>query len=173
MCARRISHGDRSEVEIGIEDAARLHLVPVVILGVDPENGDGDDAMLLFDAFSETDRRHRLQQREERSPKESGLLTRQDGDRSIVSKLTCCGDRFGRRASSALLRQQEVGNCLPLSRISLCSHDGVAPGRGVGRVAGIELSHAREVERVIGGQPSDPRKAADVDGKPRGWDRQT
>ena len=42
------------ELEIGVEHAARLHLVPVVILGVDPEHRDGGHAMFGGRALGES-----------------------------------------------------------------------------------------------------------------------
>ena len=60
MRARRIAHRDCPVRQRGIEDAARFHLVPVVILGVDPEDGDRRHVVLGPHALGELDGRDRL-----------------------------------------------------------------------------------------------------------------
>ena len=48
-----VADRDGSRRLVSIEDVARLHLVPVVILGVDPEHGNGGHVMLGPHAFGE------------------------------------------------------------------------------------------------------------------------
>ena len=76
MRLRRIAGGDGERLHVGIEDAARLDLVPVVILGVDPEHRDRRHAVLGAHLLGEANRGQRLQQREEWSAEETRLLAR-------------------------------------------------------------------------------------------------
>ena len=86
---------------------ARLDLVPVVILGVDPEDGDRRHAVLLPHALGQPDRGDRLQQREERAAEEAGLLAGDDGDGLRIAQLRGGGDALRRGAATALLRRDD------------------------------------------------------------------
>ena len=56
MRVRRIAGGDGERLHLGIEHAARLDLVPVVVLGVDPEHRDRRDPVLGSHLFREANR---------------------------------------------------------------------------------------------------------------------
>ena len=164
MRARRIADGHRPVRERGIEDAARLHLVPVVVLGVDPEDRDRRHVVPRPHAFGELDRRDGLQQREQRSAEESRLLAGDDRDGLRMAKLSGRRHRFRRRAASALLGQHDVGDRVARARVLLAPGNRVAPRAVVAGVAGKEIGDLRVVEGVIDDERPDPREPADVDG---------
>ena len=69
-----------------VEHLTGPDLVPIVILGVDPEHGDARHPMLARDARRELKRGERLEQRERRPAEQSGLLAGDDGDRLRVGE---------------------------------------------------------------------------------------
>ena len=123
--------------------------------------------MLGRHPLGQANRRDRLQQREERAAEESRLLAGDDRDAQRIAQPRGRGERIRRRAAPALLRQRIVGDALAVARMALRARDGVAPRRRIRGIAGEELRHARVVERVVGGEPLDPRKPANLDGKAR------
>ena len=161
-------HG--AERRLGVEHAARVDFVPVVILGVDPE----DRHRRARRSSSRTrvgqpERGERLQEVKSGPPKRPGLLAGDDGDRSRVAQLRG-GGAGGRRARRAglLLRRAMRGQRVALAGMALRARDGVAPGVRVARVAGEERRQPAGVERVVGGEAIDPGKPADIDAQTRG-----
>ena len=165
MCARQVAHRHGSRCIVGGEDAARLHFVPVVILGVHPEHRDSRHLMLGPHTFGELESCQRLEKREERSAKQSGLLAGDDGDRPGIGKKVGGGLRFGGCVSTSLLRPQHLNERVPLPALTRRTRNGVPPGARIARITGEEVGQARVVERVIGGKPPDPRKTTNINGK--------
>ena len=151
-----------------------LHLVPVVIFGVDPEHGDRGHAVLGPHALGEPDGGQRLEQREQRAAEEAGLLAGDDGDRVRVAELGGGGDRFGRCAAAALLRLQRRRRWRRASR-GCCCVRAIASRQAaaIGGIAGEEVREPRVVEGVVRRQASNPREPPDVDGKACGRAGQT
>ena len=166
MCPRRIAGGDGQRLHLRIEDVTRLDLVPVVVLGIDPEHRDGRDPVLGLYLFRKANRGEGLQQREERSAEEPGLLTGDEGDGLRIPESGGCRGRGFRRPAAALLSQDEIGDRGTLTGKALSSSDGVTPGRRILGIAGKEVGDARMIEDVVGGETPDPRKSADIDGEP-------
>jgi hypothetical protein len=163
-----IAERDVLQVQIRIEHAGALHLVPVVILRVDPEDRHGRDAMLGPYALGELDGRERFEQREQRSAEEPGLLSGHDRHRVGIAEVRGCRDGFGRSAAAPLLRLHHVGHRVASADMPLRPRDGIAPGGPVRRVASEEVREPRVVEDVVRRQASNPWKAPDVDGKAGG-----
>ena len=113
-----------------------------MILAVDPEDGDGRHVVLVAHALGEADRGDRLQQREERSAEEAGLLPGDDGDRSRVAQLLGGGEGGRRRAATALLRGDDVGDARRASRGWRCAR-AIASRQAV-RIRGIAGEEARQ-----------------------------
>ncbi len=165
VSARRISHRDRSRRGICVQHAARLHLVPVVIFGVDPEHRDRGNAVFGPHAFGELQGRQGFEKGEQRPAKQPRLLSCDDRDRRGIDQLRGCCTRFGWCVASLLLREQDIGYEASLSPMTRCARDGITPRTGIAGVAGIEISQPREVECVVGCEPPDPREATDIDRK--------
>ena len=110
VSARRISHRDRSRRGICVQHTARLHLVPVVIFGVDPEHRDRGNAVFGAHAFGELQGRQGFEKGEQRPAKQPGLLSCDDRDGRGIDQLRGCGTRFGWCVASLLLREQDIGN---------------------------------------------------------------
>jgi hypothetical protein len=166
MGPRRVTGAQRPDRQVGVEHLARLHFVPVMVLGINPEDGDRRHAMLVPHTIGQTQCGQRLEQGEERSAEKSGLLPGDDGDRLRIAQLRGGGDGIRRSAATALLRLKDVGNGVAIPWMALGPCDCVAPRGGVGGIAGKKLGDAGVIERVIGRQSPNPRKPADVDGKP-------
>ena len=85
-------------------------LVPVVILGIDPEDRDARNLMVARDLSRELERRQRLEQGEHRTAEQSGLLTGDDGDGLRIRELPRLRPRARRRAAAALLIRDDRGD---------------------------------------------------------------
>jgi hypothetical protein len=120
-----------------------------VIFGIDPEHGDSRHAMLGAHLFGKTNRRDRLQQREQRPAEETSLLSGDDGDRLRIDELTCRIDGRVRRAASTLLTVKQVDDRLSFARELLRSGNRLTPCGGIGRIASKEVGDARVVEDVV------------------------
>jgi hypothetical protein len=163
---RRIAGRDRERLHLGVEDAARFDLVPVVILGVDPEHGDRGYAMLGANLLGQSNGRQRLQQREERPTEQTGLLPGDDGHGLRVPKSGSCRDRCIGSTAAALLSLHEIRDRLAWTSVPLSACDDVAPRRRIVGIASKEVSDARMVEDIVGSQATNPRESSDIDGKP-------
>ena len=87
--------------------------------------------MVLFtNPLGEPHGGERLEQREERSSEQSGLLARNDGDGIRVAQLSGGGERFSRGAAAALLSLHEVGDRLSLARCCCVRADGASQAAG-------------------------------------------
>ena len=93
--------GDGARRQRLVEDRTRPDFVPVVILGVDPEDGDGRHVVVARHLLGELDRRQRLEQREERAAEQARLLAGDDGDRPSGRPAVAPASRArGRRAAT-------------------------------------------------------------------------
>ena len=63
-----------------------------------------------------------------------------------------------------LLPGEDVGDCLALPRVPLCTRDRIFPCGGILRVARKEWGDSGIVAGVIGREPFDPGKPSNVDG---------
>ena len=142
MRAGRVAQRHVTGREVGVEHAARLDLVPVVVLALDPEDRHRRDAVLGRDALRQPDRRDRLEQREHRPAEQRRLLAGDDRDGVRIAQLRGRRQRLGRRAAAALLRLQNRGHRLALPRMLLRAGDRAAPRGRIGGIAGKELRHA-------------------------------
>ena len=137
-----------------------------MILGVDPEHRDRRDAVLAAYPLREPNRGQRLQQREEWSAEETGLLTGDDGDGLRIAKSGRRRDAAGWRAAPALLRLQQRRRCRRDRGDAGCAR--AMASRQAAGSSGLPAKNGATraiVEDVVGGEPPDPRKAPDVDGK--------
>lgn len=159
---------DRAARGIRVEHRGRPHLVPVVILRVDPEDRHRAHAVLPLDAGSEPDRGDRLEQREERAAEEPRLLARHNRDGARVGERGCRLDRLGRRAPAGLLRAQHRRHRLARPGVLPRRRNGAGPGAGVGRVAREERRERGGIHGVVDREAPQPRKAAGVHGQPQG-----
>ena len=160
--ALRLGQRDGPRLELAIEHGAAPHLVPVVILGIDPEDRDGRDAVRRGSLARELDGRDCLQQREERSAEGTGLLARDDGDGVGVCQLCRSGAGGRRGAAMRLLGGDDGRHGLPVARVARGAGDGVAPRVGRGRIARIERRDGRKIERVVPREWTDPPETAHI-----------
>ena len=152
-----------------VEHRTAADFGPVVILGVDPEHrhhgarrARGSPARASFIAVM------RLEQREQRSAEEPGLLAGDDDDGARIGEARGRGSRcrLARRGAPAGPRARARSR--PASRCARGGARSRQPRRSRSRgVAGEVRPHAIERERVVGGEASNPGEAANVDGQRR------
>jgi hypothetical protein len=147
-----------------VEDTARFHLVPIVVFGVDPEDGDCRHAMRVSQRVREFNRRQRFQQGEQRAAEQPRLLPCDDGNGLRIAEARGRGPRFGGCAAPLLLCLKDVGDRVIRSRVRAGSGNRLRPRTRVARIAGEEIRDFRVIERVVGNERPDPRKPSDVDG---------
>jgi len=149
-----------------VEHRTAPDFLPVVILRVDPEHGDGRHVVVAFVAARELQRGERLQQREQRTAENAGLLTCEYRDRRGIGQARGGGARAGRRVPLFLLCREDGSDPRAIARVLLCPLDGLAPRLAIHRVARVESLDLLEVVRVVAGERPNPREAADIE--PRG-----
>jgi hypothetical protein len=137
-----------------------------VILGVDPEDGDGGDLVIARDLLRKLHRRQRFQQREERSAKQPGLLSGDDGDRAGIGEEPSGLARARRRLTSFLLAGDDGGNLGAASIVRLGPGNRLGPGGAVRRVAGKKRRDRAEVVCVVRRQPANPWKPPHIHREP-------
>ena len=119
-------------VEVVVEDRARADLVPVVILGVDPEDGDGRHAVVARHLLGELERGERLEQREQRAAEQSGLLAGDDRDRAADRRAAAPLRRArGGACRRSLLRRDDRGDLGAAAIVRLRARDRVGPGGAI------------------------------------------
>jgi hypothetical protein len=156
------THGVRMLVVI--EHRARPHLFPVVIFGVDPEDGHRRHTVVPGHAARQFDGGDGLVQGVERAAEQSGLLAGHDGHRPRVGEGGRGGPSRRRGAARGLLRREQVRQRRYRSRdAGLHLGDHRAPGLVAARIAGVERRQAVERERVVGGEAAHPRQLTYVD----------
>jgi hypothetical protein len=145
-----------------------------VILGVDPENRNGRDVVVARHLRRELERSQGLEDREHRPAEETRLLAGHDGHRVPVRQQPRGFARTRRGAATLLLTCDHVGDVGAAALVRLTQANRVGPRIAVGGITGEERCDRLEVVGVVGGQPSDPGKSADIDrnahGSPRGVD---
>src|SRR5215212_4689555 len=123
----RIAERHMPDALLSVEHTAFLHFVPVVIFALDPEDRHGWNVELIAHPLSEPDRGDRLEQRKHRPTKERGLLTGDDGDGAGVAKLGGSVESRLRSTAAALLRFENRGDGVALTRMLLGAGDCRAP----------------------------------------------
>src|SRR3954471_23057625 len=101
---------DRLWRERWVEHRTRADLVPVVILGVNPENGHGGYTVVARDLVGKLQCRQRLEQREHRAAEQTRLLPGDDRDGALVGELSRGVLGPGRGAAALLLGSDHAGN---------------------------------------------------------------
>ncbi len=157
------AHLHRANVEVGVEHAAAPHFLPVVILGVDPEDRHRGHLVLLLDLLRQRDRRDRLEQRVDRPAEQSGLLAGDDGDGFRIGEPCARRQRGRRRVAGLLLRGDRGGQRGAIARMLLGAGDRRPPGLRLGRIAGEEVGQFREVVDVVDAERPGPRRAGKID----------
>ena len=147
-----------------VEHRTRSHFLPVVILGVDPEDRDRRHLVVARDLLGELERRERLEQREQRAAEEARLLAGDDGDGAAVGEQA---RRLARARRAPVAAPAELAMTAAISVaaaiVRLRARDRVRPRGAIGRIAGKKRRDRSEVVGVVGGEPPDPRKAPNVD----------
>jgi hypothetical protein len=106
-----------------------------VVLGLDPEDRDGGHAVITGHLFGELQCGDRLQQRVDRTPKQTRLLPGQYGNGPRVGEPLGGSQRLNGRASTLLLCADRLRHVLPPSRVRLRPGDRRGPGRRIGRIS--------------------------------------
>ena len=127
-----------------VEDGTRPDFFPVVILGVNPEDGDGGDVVIARHLLGKLERGERLEEREQRSAEESRLLTGENGDRSLIGEQPRRFAGARRRLTPLLLSGDDGGDVVAAAVVRLRSRDRVRPRRPIGRIAGEERRDGAE-----------------------------
>jgi hypothetical protein len=162
---RRGAEADHAPAHLGVQHGARSDLLPVVVLRFHPEDRDGRNAVVGGHLCGQSHRGQRLQQRVERAAEQARLLPGDHRDRGRVGQARSGGPSLGRRATTILLGRHCRDEGGPVARMGLYPPDSVGPGVQAGGVARVKPGEPRKVERVVGREPADPRKATDVDGE--------
>jgi hypothetical protein len=134
-----------------------------VILRVDPEHGDGRYLVIARHLLGELDRGQRLEQREERSAEEPGLLAGDDRDGFAIGEQPAGLARPRLRAAALLLARDDRGDLVAAPIVRLRPRDRVGPRAAVGGIARKKRRDCSEVVGVVGGEPANPGKPPDVD----------
>ena len=161
------AEGDGARLELIVEHRAASDLVPIVVFRLDPEDRDGRHMVLPRHLFGQLERGQGLQQREERTAEQTCLLAGDDRHGAGV------GQCAARRSPAPAPRGAAAGRdhraiSSPPARMRLRTRDRAGPVGALRRVAGEERRDGAEMVGVIGGEPTAPRKASDVDREPNG-----
>ena len=154
-----------SEVQVAVEHAARSNFVPVVIFRVDPEHRDRRDAVVRCNALCQLNRRQRLEQREQRTAKESCLLACDDRDAFRIAQPPGGSNGVRGGVPASLLRLDDIDYRAAVARMLLGPMHGIAPRGGMSRVACKEIRDTLVLERIVSGEAFDPREATNLDGE--------
>ena len=154
---------DRVRLEARIEHRTARDLLPVMILGIDPENGHDIGVLLARRPAGELDGGDGFQQREERAAEGARLLAGEDRDRVGVGEFLsglACG---WRGAPPSLLDGKDTGDGRIRSSHRARPRDRVGPRLMRRRISGVERRDLGEVECVVARERPDPAEAAHVD----------
>ena len=150
-------------LEVRIEHRTLRDFFPVVILGIDPENGHDLRLLLARGAAGELDGGDGLEQREEWAAEGARLLAGDDGDGVALDELLGGLARGWRSAASSLLGGKDTGDGGARPGHRARSGDRVGPRLSRRRIAGVERRDLGEIEGVVPGQRPDPAETAHVD----------
>ena len=125
-------NSDRVQLEVRAQDAAAADLVKIVVLAVHPENWDRGDVVVSTDPPREPDGRERLEQRKQRTTKETRLLPRDDRHRFGVCQLLGRDHCGGRGSPRRELGGHHCGDLRMCRWVVHSGPDGVSPYRGIG-----------------------------------------
>ena len=152
------SDRDRCRRVVAVEHRAGRDLVPVVILGVDPEDRHHRHAVLAADtALRQPDRRERLQQRVERAAEEPGLLAGDDRHGAGIGQR-----RAAARAAAGASRRSCCAARTSAMPWRSCARSGRANGCGPGR--GLLTDCRRRTPRGAKSKSSRSRAGASTEG---------
>ena len=154
---------DGAGLVLRVEDRAARDLVPVVVFSIDPEHGHDRRAQLALGAPRELNGGDGLQEGEQRTAEQAGLLPGDDGRGVGVGEKRGGCLRFGRGATPGLLCRDRSGDLGVLARAGPDAPRGLAPRLRRLGIAGIQRRHVREVERVVARQRPHPWEPAHVD----------
>jgi hypothetical protein len=138
-----------------------------VIFGIDPEHRHRRHLVFGGDPFGQFERGEGLEQREQRSAEQSGLLAGDDGDGPGVDELLRLLSRSRRCAASFLLRGEHRGDIAALACMTLGGGDRARPRRRIGGIASKKWRDGPEIEGVVGRETPDPGEAAEIHRNPR------
>ena len=117
-----------------IEHRTRPDFVPVVVLGINPEDRDDRHAVLARYLVGQLERGQRFEERKERAPEKSRLLSGHERNRSRVGQQPGGFTRARRSVATLLLVCHHRRNPAVIARVRLRAADGVRPR---GTIAGI------------------------------------
>src|SRR5439155_21215537 len=132
--ARPRGQGHGARRERFVEHRTRSDLFPVVVLGIDPEDGRSGDAVIARYLVGELDRGQGLEQREQRTAEEPGLLTSDNRDGARIGEGSARFTRARRRLTLRLLGRNDRGDLVPPAGVSLRARDSVGQWRAIGRI---------------------------------------
>ena len=113
--------------QIVVEHATGSNLVQVVILSIHPEHGHHLCLLVGGNLAGQLDGRDSFEQREKRSPKETGLLTRHHSNRVWPSELFGRSDRLRRRGSGIELCGDQSCKTNTVRLFHLLCRDNLSP----------------------------------------------
>ena len=135
-----------------------------MIFGIHPEDRDRRNVVLRSNALGELKSSQCFQQREQRSAEEPSLLPGHDGHEAGSPRTAA--DAWAMQARRGVVAAREApGHGVALPRVVTGARRWRLATRRVARIAGKEVGQARVVERIVRGEPSDPREATNIDGK--------
>ncbi len=166
--ARQVGEPHRARRQLAVEHRTAAHFRPVVILGVDPEHRHHRHAVLGRDLRRQLHRGDGLEQREQRTAEQPGLLAGNDDARGGIGQPRRRLARGGGRAASRLLGRDHARDVSRLSLMSLRSLDGVGPRSRRRGIAGEERRDPLKIKGIVRRQAPNPRECSDVHRKRRG-----
>ena len=114
VSARRVAERHVLQAKFRVVHADRLHLIPIVILGVDPEHGHDGHAVIFRHLRRQFHRRDRFEECEQGPAEQSGLLAGDDGNGLRIAQRCRCRECLGRGAAGSLLGLKQIGQRRPL-----------------------------------------------------------
>ena len=115
-----------------------------MIFGIDPEHGDGRDAVGRLDRPRQLDGGQGLEQREDRTAEGAGLLAGGDDHGAWIGQPRGVGAGRAGRLPGRLLGGEGRGDRGAVALVGRDPGKGVPPGRRVGRIAGKGVRHLVE-----------------------------
>src|SRR5690606_37486752 len=154
---------DGFRLEVGVEDGAAADLVPVMVLGIDPEDRDRRHAVFGGGSPGELQRGDGLEQRQKRAAEHARLLAGDDRHAVWALKEGRGLAGFGWSPSPLLLGRNHGGDAVTVSPVLLRPRNRGLPRVARGWIAVVQRRDAREIRGVLAGEWPDPRETLDVD----------